>query len=136
VPAFECKFEEVTLEADPETIIPEKAAAWRKAGFNRISRACNPFRTIELKRRAACTAVTTSIARPKLFARWLPECQLRPDCWSAAPDTRQWDESVAQLLSLRLEHVSIYLMEIDEGSRLGLEVLTGARATRFGVAGG
>src|SRR5260370_19335707 len=34
---FNCNFEEVTLEADPETITPEKAAAWRKAGFNRIT---------------------------------------------------------------------------------------------------
>jgi oxygen-independent coproporphyrinogen-3 oxidase len=36
-----------------------------------------------------------------------------------------WDESVAQLLALRPEHISIYLMEIDEASRLGLEVLSG-----------
>jgi oxygen-independent coproporphyrinogen-3 oxidase len=36
---------------------------------------------------------------------------------------RSWEESVAQLLHLRPEHVSIYMMEIDEGSRLGLEVL-------------
>ena len=30
-----------------------------------------------------------------------------------------------QMLELNPEHVSIYLMEIDEGSRLGLEVLQG-----------
>src|SRR5271156_5998708 len=31
---FSCKFEEVTLEADPETIEARKAAAWVAAGFN------------------------------------------------------------------------------------------------------
>ncbi len=36
---------------------------------------------------------------------------------------RSWEDSVEQLLHLRPEHVSIYMMEIDEGSRLGLEVL-------------
>ena len=36
---------------------------------------------------------------------------------------RSWEDSVGQLLALRPEHVSIYMMEIDEGSRLGLEVL-------------
>ena len=36
---------------------------------------------------------------------------------------RSWEDSVEQLLLLRPEHVSIYMMEIDEGSRLGLEVL-------------
>src|SRR5258708_21742566 len=34
-----------------------------------------------------------------------------------------WHDSVGELLALRPEHISIYLMEIDEGSRLGLEVL-------------
>src|ERR1019366_10369712 len=40
-----------------------------------------------------------------------------------------WDESSGQLLALRPEHVSIYMMEIDEGSRLGREVLDGG--TRY-----
>ncbi len=43
-----------------------------------------------------------------------------------------WDDSVRELLALRPEHVSIYLMEIDEGSRLGLEVLNGG--TRYSAA--
>jgi oxygen-independent coproporphyrinogen-3 oxidase len=38
---------------------------------------------------------------------------------------RSWQESVEQLLRLCPEHVSVYMMEIDEGSRLGLEVLQG-----------
>jgi oxygen-independent coproporphyrinogen-3 oxidase len=44
---FECKFEEVTLEADPETITHEKAAAWRKAGFNRMSMGVQSFQDKE-----------------------------------------------------------------------------------------
>ncbi|MBI3405777.1 MAG: coproporphyrinogen III oxidase family protein, partial [Acidobacteria bacterium] len=36
-----------------------------------------------------------------------------------------WQDSLAQALALQPEHISIYLMEIDEGSRLGKEVLTG-----------
>src|ERR1700719_928915 len=46
---FNCKFEEVTLEADPETITPAKAAAWRDAGFNRISMGVQSFHDNELK---------------------------------------------------------------------------------------
>src|SRR5205807_4138321 len=46
---FECQFEEVTLEADPETITPEKADAWREAGFNRISMGAQSFQDNELK---------------------------------------------------------------------------------------
>jgi oxygen-independent coproporphyrinogen-3 oxidase len=43
-----------------------------------------------------------------------------------------WDDSVGELLALRPEHISIYLMEIDEGSRLGLEVLNSG--TRYSAA--
>src|SRR5450759_3659823 len=35
--SYPSQFEEVTLDAYPETSSPEKAAAWQEAGFNRIS---------------------------------------------------------------------------------------------------
>ena len=131
--AFECKFEEVTLEADPETIIPEKAAAWRKAGFNRISMGVQSFQDNELKaagRMHRCDDVyrATQVLRDAGFQN------VSFDLIAGLPHQTHdsWDESVAQLLSLRPEHVSIYLMEIDEGSRLGLEVLTGG--TRYSAS--
>ncbi len=36
-----------------------------------------------------------------------------------------WDHSVAEILRLRPEHISIYMLEIDEGSHLGKESLAG-----------
>ncbi len=46
---FQYKLEEVTLEADPETITPEKASAWLAAGFDRISMGVQSFHDTELK---------------------------------------------------------------------------------------
>jgi oxygen-independent coproporphyrinogen-3 oxidase len=43
-----------------------------------------------------------------------------------------WQESLADLLRLRPEHVSVYLLEVDEGSRLGREILSGGG--RYGAA--
>ena len=43
-----------------------------------------------------------------------------------------WQESLAELLRLRPEHISIYLLEVDEGSRLGREILAGG--IRYGAA--
>ncbi len=40
---------EITLEADPETITPEKAQAWLAAGFNRISLGVQSFDDRELQ---------------------------------------------------------------------------------------
>jgi oxygen-independent coproporphyrinogen III oxidase len=124
--SFPSQFEEVTLEADPETISPEKAAAWRTAGFNRISMGVQSFDDAELRaagrmHRQADVFAATKILRAAGFDN------LSYDLIAGLPHQteRSWKESVEQLLQLRPEHVSIYMMEIDEGSRLGLEVLQG-----------
>jgi oxygen-independent coproporphyrinogen-3 oxidase len=131
--AFECQFEEVTLEADPETITAAKAAAWGAAGFNRISMGVQSFQDNELK------AAGRMHRRDDIFraTQILREAGLRNisfDLIAGLPHQTHdsWDESVGQLLVLRPEHVSIYLMEIDESSRLGLEVLTGG--TRYSAS--
>jgi oxygen-independent coproporphyrinogen-3 oxidase len=122
--SFPAQFEEVTLEADPETISPQKASAWRKAGFNRISMGVQSFNDAELRpagrmHRRADIFEATKILRAAGFGN------LSFDLIAGLPHQTDcsWQDSVEQLLSLRPEHVSIYLMEIDEGSRLGLEVL-------------
>jgi oxygen-independent coproporphyrinogen-3 oxidase len=121
---LQSQFEEVTLEADPETISPEKAAAWLEAGFNRISMGVQSFDDGELRaagrmHRRADVFEASEILRAAGFAN------LSFDLIAGLPHQtdRSWEDSVAQLLHLRPEHVSIYMMEIDEGSRLGLEVL-------------
>jgi oxygen-independent coproporphyrinogen-3 oxidase len=131
--AFECKFGEVTLEADPETIIPEKAATWRQAGFNRISMGVQSFQDNELKA-AGRMHRRDDVYRATQVLRDAGFQNVSFDLIAGLPHQTHdsWDESVAQLLSLRPEHVSIYLMEIDEGSRLGLEVLTGG--TRYSAS--
>ena len=122
--SFPPQFEEVTLEADPETISPEKAAAWRESGFNRISMGVQSFNDAELRaagrmHRRADVFDATKILRAAGFGN------LSFDLIAGLPHQtdRSWEDSVEQLLRLRPEHVSIYMMEIDEGSRLGLEVL-------------
>jgi oxygen-independent coproporphyrinogen-3 oxidase len=130
---FECEFEEITLEADPETITAEKAAAWRNAGFNRISMGVQSFQDNELKA-AGRMHRRDDVSRATDVLREAGIQNISFDLIAGLPhQTREsWDESVAQLLILRPEHASIYLMEIDEGSRLGLEVLTGG--TRYSAS--
>jgi oxygen-independent coproporphyrinogen-3 oxidase len=117
---------EITLEADPETITPEKAAAWLASAFNRISMGVQSFHDNELKaagrmhRRADVFAATEAL-RAAGFAN------ITMDLIAGLPhQTRDsWEASVDELLRIRPEHVSIYLLEVDEGSRLGRESLVG-----------
>jgi oxygen-independent coproporphyrinogen-3 oxidase len=130
---FDCKLEEVTLEADPETITPAKAAAWREAGFDRISMGVQSFVDLELK------AAGRMHRREDVYtaSRILRESGFRNisfDLIAGLPyqTDESWEDSVGQLLALGPEHISIYMMEIDEGSRLGLEVLQGG--TRYSAS--
>ncbi|HKQ88123.1 MAG TPA: radical SAM family heme chaperone HemW [Candidatus Acidoferrales bacterium] len=124
---------EVTLEADPETIDLQKAAAWLAAGFNRISMGVQSFHDNELR------AAGRMHRRPDIF-RALEALRgsgfenVSMDLIAGLPhQTREsWELSLNELLAIRPEHVSIYLLEIDEGSRLGRESLTGG--TRYGAA--
>jgi oxygen-independent coproporphyrinogen III oxidase len=117
---------EITLEADPETITPEKAQAWIAAGFNRISLGVQSFDDCELQ------AAGRMHRRADIFsaARILCDAGFRNISMDLiaglAQQTRaSWDESISRLLDIRPQHISIYLLEIDEGSRLGKESLAG-----------
>jgi oxygen-independent coproporphyrinogen-3 oxidase len=124
--SFPTQFEEVTLEADPETISSEKSAAWREAGFNRISMGVQSFDDGEL-RAAGRMHRRADVFRATEFLRAAGFENLSFDLIAGLPyqAAGTWAESVGELLRLRPEHVSIYIMEIDEGSHLGLEVLQG-----------
>jgi oxygen-independent coproporphyrinogen-3 oxidase len=121
---FSCEFEEVTLEADPETIDVEKAVHWLAAGINRISFGTQSFVDEELKA-AGRMHRRADIYRAVKVLRDVGIRNISFDLIAGLPkQTREsWRQSLDELLSLSPEHVSIYMMEIDEDSRLGLEVL-------------
>ena len=121
---FSTALQEVTLEADPETVEEEKAAGWVRAGINRVSFGVQSFSDKELKatgrmhRRADIYR-----AVPILRAAGIENISF--DLIAGLPhQTREsWKESLRELLRLAPEHVSVYLLEVDEGSRLGKELL-------------
>jgi oxygen-independent coproporphyrinogen-3 oxidase len=130
--AFSGAADEVTLEADPETIDAAKANAWRAAGVNRISMGAQSFNDIELaaagrmhRRKDIFSAV--EILRRAGFAN------IGLDLIAGLPHQTDatWQESLGRLVELRPEHVSVYLLEIDEESRLGREVLS--LGSRYGA---
>jgi oxygen-independent coproporphyrinogen III oxidase len=117
---------EVTLEADPETITAQKAAAWVQTGINRVSLGVQSFSDTELM------AAGRMHRRADIYqaAPMLSEAGVRNvsfDLIAGLPhQTKQsWRQSLQELVGLAREHVSVYVLEIDEGSRLGKELLLG-----------
>lgn len=123
---FSCHFREVTLEADPETIEPDKAAKWAAAGINRISFGTQSFIDEELKS-AGRMHRRADIYRAVPILRGAEIRNISFDLIAGLPKqtTASWRTSLEESIALSPEHISIYMMEIDEGSRLGLEVLQG-----------
>src|SRR6266481_2747272 len=119
-------FQEVTLEADPETIEAEKAAAWVQAGINRVSFGLQSFVDKELvaagrmHRRADIYR-----AVPILREAGIRNINFDLIAGLAHQTKESWRQSLEELAALAPEHVSVYLLESDEGSRLGKELLQG-----------
>jgi oxygen-independent coproporphyrinogen-3 oxidase len=122
--SFDCSFTEVTLEADPETIDAEKTAHWAAAGFNRISFGTQSFVDEELKA-AGRMHRRDDIYRAVPILRAAGIRNISFDLIAGLPKQTDasWRQSLGEAIALGPEHISIYMMEIDEGSRLGLEVL-------------
>jgi len=123
---FSCDLAEVTLEADPETVEPGKAEAWATAGIRRISLGVQSFSDVELKaagrmHRRADVYGAVAILRTAGIAN------ISFDLIAGLPhQTREsWQNSVDELIHLGPEHVSVYLLEVDQDSRLGSELLRG-----------
>lgn len=121
---FACIWEDVTLEADPETIEPDKAFQWASASINRISFGSQSFVDDELKS-AGRMHRSADIYKAVPILRSAGIRNISFDLIAGLPKQthESWRYSVSETIALSPEHVSIYMMEIDAGSRLGLEVL-------------
>lgn len=104
---------EVTLETNPETATPQRLAAFRAAGINRISFGVQSFDDEELRRlgrihsaarakdaiRAAQTIGFASVSFDLML--WLPQ-----------QSRETWRRTVYEAVELRPDHLSLYLLEL------------------------
>lgn len=130
--SFACDLGEVTLEADPETITAEKADAWRATGINRISLGTQSFSDKELAA-AGRLHRREDIYRCVETLRASGIANFSFDLIAGLPHQTglSWSNSLEELIGLSPAHVSVYMLEIDDGSRLGRETLAGG--ARYGV---
>jgi oxygen-independent coproporphyrinogen III oxidase len=125
---FAFDLREITLEADPETIDAEKASAWLRAGINRVSFGVQSFSDLELAASGRMHR-RADIYRAVPILREAGINNIGFDLIAGLPlQTRDsWRESVERLTELAPEHVSVYILEVDEKSRLGNELLKGGK---------
>ena len=134
---FRTELSEVTLEADPETVEVGKAAAWVRAGIDRVSFGLQSFSDRELAA-AGRMHRRADIYRAVPILRDAGIRNISFDLIAGLPyqTKASWKESLEELGKLEPEHVSVYLLEVDEESRLGKELLAGGARYSAGAVPG
>jgi oxygen-independent coproporphyrinogen III oxidase len=126
------RWSEATIEAAPGTITSERASAWVRAGINRVSLGVQSFVQRELARTGR-KHTAEIVEREIATLRSAGIDNINIDLIAGLPgQTREsWNESLGWIDRLQPPHVSVYMLEIDEDSRLGSEVLLNGK--RYGA---
>jgi oxygen-independent coproporphyrinogen-3 oxidase len=121
---------EVTVECAPGTLAPDVVEGLLKRGANRVSLGVQSFVDVEaaaVGRLHKRSIVLQDIAR----LRAAGITNLNIDLIAGLPHqtAETWQESLAEMLATGASHASVYMLEVDEDSRLGREVMAGG--TRY-----
>jgi oxygen-independent coproporphyrinogen-3 oxidase len=123
---------EITVECAPGQISDATLAAYRAEGVNRLSFGVQSF--VDREAAAVGRLHTGLECREELRRMQAAGVErLGIDLIAGLPHQTEasWKYSVEQAIESGVEHVSVYMLEVDDGSRLGREALAGGR--RFGA---
>ena len=121
---------EVTLELNPGTVTPEHLRALREAGVNRASFGAQTFDDRELKRLGRThTADETRRTFKDLRAAGFDNISFDLIAGLPRQTLRAWERNLEEALALRPEHLSLYLLEVHEGTPLAEQIRQGRYST-------
>jgi oxygen-independent coproporphyrinogen-3 oxidase len=117
---------EVTVECAPATISPQMLEALVHCGVNRVSLGVQSF--VDEEARAVARVHTRGQVRNDIAQlRAAAISNINVDLIAGLPHqtAESWETSLAAVIESEVPHVSVYLLEVDEDSRLGNELLAG-----------
>jgi oxygen-independent coproporphyrinogen-3 oxidase len=108
---------EITLEANPTSIEAGRFAAYRAGGVNRVSIGVQSFDEAALKFLGRQHSAAQAIAAIELGAKIFPRISF--DLIYALPEQTEagWRAELRQALSLAADHLSLYQLTIEEGTK-------------------
>jgi len=123
---------EATIEAAPGGITPDLARNWVEAGLTRVSLGVQSFVETEIRRTGRKhSAQTVFDELTVLRDAGIRSVNIDLIAGLSAQTSESWQESLEWVERLGPEHVSVYMLEVDEDSRLGKEMLLGG--VRYGA---
>lgn len=123
---------EATMEAAPGSITRERAEAWRRAGINRVSLGVQSFIAKELSRTGRKHTAET-VVHDLAILRDAGIANINLDLIAGLPFQMResWNESLDWIDRIGAPHVSVYMLEVDDDSNLGRELLV--LGSRYGA---
>jgi oxygen-independent coproporphyrinogen-3 oxidase len=117
---------EITVECAPGTISEEILNALLRCGVNRVSLGVQSFvdkESSSVGRLHTRETILNDIAR--LRAAGIGNISIDLIAGLPHQTSESWDFSLSETLATGVPHVSVYMLEVDEDSRLGNELLAG-----------
>jgi len=123
-PAGDC---EISMEANPGTLSREKVDAWKRSGVNRVSLGAQSFTDSELAGVGRTHTSAMTLDSIRLLRRGGIR-NLNLDLMLGLPGQtrRSWTRSLEAAARLHIEHLSVYMLDLDEACTLQAEVSRGA----------
>ena len=111
---------EITLEANPDDVTPEKLHLWKELGVNRLSLGVQSLNEAELRFLGRRHTAAQALQALKL-AREAGFDNLGVDLMYALPGQTEagWLATLEGVLALQPEHLSCYQLTIEENTPLG-----------------
>ncbi|HKV76801.1 MAG TPA: radical SAM family heme chaperone HemW [Candidatus Sulfotelmatobacter sp.] len=121
---------EITVECAPGTLTPEMLETLLNCGVNRVSLGMQSF----VDEEAASVGrlhkrVTTLDDIARLRAAGITNINIDLIAGLPHQTAESWKQSLEETIVTRVPHVSVYMLEVDEDSRLGRELIAGG--TRY-----
>jgi oxygen-independent coproporphyrinogen III oxidase len=121
---------EVTVECAPGTIASSVIDAFQRCGVNRVSLGVQSFvdqEAASVGRLHKSATVMDDISR--LRAAGITDINVDLIAGLPHQTAESWNISVDQAIACGVPHISVYMLEVDEDSRLGRELIAGG--TRY-----
>ena len=117
---------EITLEANPDSVTPEKLQGYIDAGFNRISfgmQSAKPHVLAALDR----THNPENVKKAVDAAREVGFASISVDLIYGTPgeSLEDWRETLTAALALNIDHISAYALIVEEGTKLAARIKRG-----------
>ena len=117
---------EITAECAPGTLSPEMAAGLRNCGVNRVSLGVQSFvdqEAASVGRLHKRETVLDEVAR--LHSAGISNLNIDLIAGLPHQTKESWEFSLREAIAIAAPHLSVYMLEVDEDSRLGRELIAG-----------